>query len=246
MKKVWTILLTALLVLAVPLTAAAQETAGCRISADSMAAIPGQTVTVPVRISGNPGFTNFAIGIKYDTASLKLEQIDTAGGEEHTYLCPEAASVNLAYVAQDGATPCSYVNAAAAEPVTGDGILFTMTFTVLQQDPGATAIDLDLQYLRSGDALSSIFTALTTAADDGAVQIVIQGDVNADGSITDADAAFAYRSVNENLALTDAQRMAADVNGDGMVDTSDAALIYRIVHNTLTGFPGSITEEVTE
>lgn len=245
MKKFWIVFLALLLILAVPMTAAAQE-AGCTITADTVAAAPGTTVTVPVRITNNPGFTNFAIVIKYDAAKLKLEKIDTLSTTEETYLCPENASVNLTYTAKEGDIPCGYVNSAASEAVTGDGILFTMTFTVLSQATSDAVVDLELQYLRSADAVTSIFTALTASTTDGTIHIAQMGDVDGDGSITDADAAFVYRSVNENLTLTEVQRSSADVNNDGMVDTTDAALIYRVVHKTLTGFPQTILEEVTE
>lgn len=231
MKKFWISCLALLLILSVPLTAAAQE-AGCTITADTVAAAPGTTVSVPVRITNNPGFTNFAIEIRYDPAALRLESIETAKD-----LCPENVSVNPAYVGEEGDTPCGYVNAAAAEPITGDGILFTVTFTVLQQSSTSAAVDLELQYLRCADVVTSVFTALTTSVTDGTVQLTVKGDADGDGSVTDADAAFVYRSVNENLPLTEAQRSCADVNSDGMVDTTDAALIYRVVHKTLAGFP---------
>ena len=240
MKKFWKSCLALLLILSVPLTAAAQE-AGCTITADTVTAVPGTTVSVPVRITNNPGFTNFAVEIKYDPAALRLESIEPA-----KELCPENTSVNLAYVSEEGDTPCGYVNAAAAEPVTGDGILFTVTFTVLPQTTAGTTVDLELQYLRSADVVTSVFTALTTSVTDGTVQLTVKGDADGDGSVTDADAAFVYRYVNENLTLTEAQRSCADVNSDGMVDTTDAALIYRIVHKTLTEFPQNVLEEVTE
>lgn len=236
MKRLWIACLALLLILAVPLTVAAQE-AGCTISADSVAGAPGTTVTIPVRISNNPGFTNFAVAVKYDTTALKLEKIDTVSMGENVYLCPSTASVNLAYTAQEGDMPCGYVSGAVADNINGDGILFTVTFTVLREVSADICVDLDLQYMRSADVLTSVFTALTTSVEDGTVSIAVKGDVNADGSITDEDAAFVYCYVNEALSLTDAQRISADVNGDDMIDTTDAALIYRVVHGTLSGFP---------
>lgn len=246
MKKFCIYLLAALLIAGIPLTVAAQEIVGPTICADSAAAALGQTVTVPVRISGNPGFTNFAIAIKFDTEALRLERIDTVEEGENGFLCPQTAAVNTAYVAEEGAAPCGFVSGAASEPIVGDGILFTVTFQVLKQTAGEVDVELDLQYLRSGDVLTSVFTALTTSVQKGTVRVVVKGDLDGDESITDADAAFVYRCINEALEMTDAQRITADVNGDGMVDTTDAALIYRIVHNTLEGFPNNITEEVTK
>lgn len=246
MKKKISILLVLMLILSMPLTVAAQEAALCTISADTVAAAVGETVTVPVRIQGNPGFTNFALAIKYDAEALRLERIDTVGKEEQAYLCPAAASVNTAYIAAEGETPCGFVNGAASEAVMEDGILFAATFTVLSQTSGTEEIDLELQYLRCGDVLTSIFTALTASADQGAIQVALRGDLDADDSITQTDADAVYRYINEALTLTDVQFAAADVNADGMIDTTDAALIYRVANGTLTEFPVKMIEEVAE
>ena len=246
MKRFWIYLLALLLALGIPLTAAAQELTGCTVAADSVAAVPGDTVTVPVRISGNPGFTNFAIAVKYDTAALKLERIEPVGEEENRYLCPETASANTAYVANEGDTPCGYITAASSEPVVGDGVLFTLTFTVLKQTPGEVNVEPELQYLRCADALTSVFASLTASGQKSTVQVVLRGDADEDGAVTEADTAFVYSCINDNLPLTDAQRAAADVNGDSMVDTTDAAILYRVVHGTLDGFPEVTYEEVTE
>lgn len=246
MKKICSGLLIVLLLLAAPITALALESAGCRITADTMTALPGDTVTVPVRIRDNPGFTNFAITVNYDTAALQLESIDTVGTEAQPYLCPAAAAVNTAYTAEDGGSPCAFVTAAASESVAGDGVLFALRFTVLSERTGTVEIEPEIRYLRCADALSSVFTALTASVEKGAVEVAVKGDVDADGSITEADAAFVYDYINEAGTLSDRERAAADVNGDGMVDTTDAALLYRFVHQTLTDFPKSITEEVIE
>lgn len=246
MKKICSGLLIVLLLLAAPITALALESAGCRITADTAAALPGDRVTVPVRISGNPGFTNFAITVNYDSTALQLESIDTAGTEDVPYLCPAVSSVNTAYTAVEGGSPCAFVAAAAPKSVEGDGILFALHFTVCSERTATVEIEPKIQYLRCADALSSVFTALTASAEKGAVEVAVKGDVDADGSIGDSDAAYVYSYINEAGTLSDRERAAADVNGDGMVDTTDAALIYRFSHNTLSDFPQSVTEEVTE
>ena len=245
MKNICIFIMAALMVLSVPLAAAAKEGV-CTIKADSVVAAPGDTVTIPVRITGNPGFTNFAVAVCYDTTALKLEKIDTVGPEEEAYLCPENAAVNLSYLEQETDVPRGYVTAASSDAVAADGVLFAVTFTVLRQTSGSEAVGLELQYIRCGDVLTTVFAALTVQAEAGEVRIAAKGDVNGDGSITGEDAAAVYRYVNENLTLTEVQRIGSDVNGDGMTDTTDAALIYRMVHHTISGFPERISEEVTE
>lgn len=46
--------------------------AGATISIGSVEAVPGETVTVPVSISGNPGINTFSLGFSYDTNTLTL------------------------------------------------------------------------------------------------------------------------------------------------------------------------------
>lgn len=246
MKKLWITLMVFLMILAVPVTVAAQESTGCTITADAVTAVSGTTITIPVKINANPGFTNFALTIQYDAAALKLEKIDTVGSQEEAYICPRTASVNLDYVEQEGDEPCGYVNAAAEENITEDGILLAVTFTVLQETAGEIPVNLELKYLRSADVLTSAFTVLTASCEDAVITVAVKGDVTADGQITEEDAAFVYRHINEAVGLTEAQRISADVNNDDMVDTTDAALIYRVVHGTLSDFSGTEMEALTE
>ena len=79
MKKIISIVLAVALIFVLAVTAMAAEIAECTVSADSVTA--GKTVTVPVRITGNRGFTNFGIALDYDRAQLELLSIQTAEGE---------------------------------------------------------------------------------------------------------------------------------------------------------------------
>ena len=53
------------------------------------------------------------------------------------------------------------------------------------------------------------------------------GDVNADGSVTIADAVLAARAALELTELNEGQLGAADMNGDGRITVVDAILILR-------------------
>ncbi|MBR5949682.1 MAG: FMN-binding protein [Clostridia bacterium] len=53
------------------------------------------------------------------------------------------------------------------------------------------------------------------------------GDVNADGSVTTADALIAARAALGLIELNEGQLSAADMNGDGSVTVTDAVLILR-------------------
>lgn len=85
-------------------------------------------MTVPIRISGNRGFTNFGIALDYDREQLELLSIQTAEGET-PYLCGTTVAVNTQWTGTDEKT-FGYVTAALEEAATADGILFTATFRV--------------------------------------------------------------------------------------------------------------------
>lgn len=110
MKRVLTFLLIAVLLVSIVPTAFAAER--------------GDTVTITFNTSGNPGFKNFKSTINYPAEVLELTNI-TAGA-----LC-------------NGGMPMA--NAATGEfafagfmPVTGDGTVFTATFTIKDSAPAGT------------------------------------------------------------------------------------------------------------
>lgn len=89
---------------------------------------PGQTVSVPVTIESNPGFSIFAFTANYDDA-LTLTGV-TAGP-----------------LLQNGTLSSStYINWSSSKNVTGDGTLFYLNFTVSQDAPkGDYPISLGLR-----------------------------------------------------------------------------------------------------
>ena len=116
MKKITSVILAIALIFALAVTAMAAEIADCTVSADSVSATAGGTVTVPVRISGNRGFTNFGIALDYDREQLELLSIQTAEGET-PYLCGTTVAVNTQWTGADGKT-FGYVTAALEEAAT--------------------------------------------------------------------------------------------------------------------------------
>ena len=121
MKKITSVILAIALIFALAVTAMAAEIADCTVSADSVSATAGGTVTVPIRISGNRGFTNFGIALDYDREQLELLSIQTAEGET-PYLCGTTVAVNTQWTGTDEKT-FGYVTAALEEAATADGIL---------------------------------------------------------------------------------------------------------------------------
>lgn len=225
MKKTICILLFVLLSLGIPLTAMAAELTSCTVMVDSAAGSPGDTVTVAVRITDNPGFTNFAITLDYDRDHLMLKSIDTM--EEATpYLCGTNASVNQAWNADE--KEYGYVVSASADPVKEDGILFTATFEIADEFLGEAEITPEMQYIRNNEAVFSIFEKIDATIITGTITSVLFGDVTGDGVVEYNDVMLAYKAYLGEIAFTPEQMATVDSNANGVVDETEHQAIYEI------------------
>lgn len=226
MKRIISIALSLLVFLGVPLMAFAEEVTTCAITADSIQTLPGKTITVPVWIEGNQGFTNFAIALEYDAEKLELLSINTGEGDT-AYLCGTLVSTNTAWKNAEGKT-CGYITAASAEAVAGDGILFTATFQVSEEFTSTTVITPKVQYIRNNEAFFAVFEEITASVTEGTVSAIVPGDVNGDGLVEYDDVMLAYQVSLGEAELTDQQMVLADINGDKVINSSDVEDIYRI------------------
>ena len=87
----------------------------------------GETVTVDISVTNNPGFANMSFYIEYDKNKLRLEEI--TGG---TLFGDVTANVNL-----------GFINAAKTNDVSGNGTIATLTFRALSSaTSGETTISL--------------------------------------------------------------------------------------------------------
>lgn len=222
MKKIISIVLAVALIFALAVTAMAAEIAECTVSADSVTA--GKTVTVPVRITGNRGFTNFGIALDYDRAQLELLSIQTAAGET-PYLCGAVAAGNTQWAGADGKT-CGYVTAALEDAVTEDGILFTATFRVSEDFSGTAAVQPVVQYMRSNKRLLSVFDAIPVTTVSGTVSTALVGDYDQDGQVDVFDAMGLYVAVLDDVDFSEDDINRLDFNRDGEVDVFDVMAIY--------------------
>ena len=224
MKKIISIVLAVALIFALAVTAMAAEIADCTVSADSVSATAGKTVTVPIRITGNRGFTNFGIALDYDREQLELLSIQTAEGET-PYLCGTVAVGNTGWTNVDGKT-YGYVTAALEDAVTEDGILFTATFRVSESFSGTAAVQPVVQYMRSNKRLLSVFDTIPVTTASGTVSTVLVGDYDRNGEVDVFDAAGLYAAVLDSVDFSEDDIDRLDVNRDGEIDIFDVAAIY--------------------
>ena len=227
MKKIISVIFTVALIFALAATAMAAEIADCTVSADSGSAAAGGTVTVPIRISGNRGFTNFGIALDYDREQLELLSIQTAEGET-PYLCGTTAAVNTQWTGTEEKT-FGYVTAALEEAATADGILFTATFHVSETFSGTAAVQPVVLYMRSNKRLLSVFDAISVTTVSGTVSTVLVGDYDQNGTVNALDVMGLYRAVISGTDFSEEDLDRLDVNRDGMINALDIMAIYGIV-----------------
>ena len=208
MKKRIAILLAALMVVALPVTVAAEMTT-CTVMVDPVAALPGQTLMVAVRIEDNPGFTNYAIALDYDREHLTLKSIEA----------PADSAVN----AESG-----LVVSAFAGPEKEDGILFTATFEIAEDFAGETVITPVVRYIRNNEAVFEIFEEIHAAVKPGTVAAVLWGDLTGDGVVEYNDVMLAYKAFLGDAELTPEQLAAVDESGNGTVEEAEYQAIYQI------------------
>ena len=209
MKKIIVLVLSVALVLGIGMTAIA--VANCSVTAESVEAVAGQSVTIPIVISGNSGFTNFCIMIDYDREALELTSINSANGE-NTYLCGDMVGTNTVYEDENGNT-FGFINCALTEKCSENGTLFTVTFKVADDFTGSAEVKPVVSYMRNNAAVFSVFEEITVTVADGTVTVqesdvpdVVYGDVNGDGKINATDAALTYRYVNNKADTFPAAR----------------------------------------
>lgn len=222
-KKRVSLLLAAVLLLSVTVTAVAAEPRVC-LEAEQVTAVAGETFTLSVSLTENTGFTNLAVTLDYDRAALTLT--DLSLGE-----LGHARSSNPRW--QDGDKELIYAVFASPQPETGTGVLFTATFTLAEGFTGTAAVTPTVVYARNNEAVFSVFEELTAEAVPGSVTAgeagILPGDVNGDGSVTSLDLTQMYNALRYDSPLTEERFAAADYNGDGAFTAMDLTAVYNLI-----------------
>lgn len=220
MKKIISISLVVLLSLGFVFATAAAELTRCSVIVESATAEPGSLVTVAVRMENNSGFTNFGIGLAFDSEQLTLISLEPV-------LCKDFASVNTHWESDDGKI-LGYVDAACAEAVKENGVLFTATFQVGEDCKGKLDINAVVSYIRNNEAVFSIFEEIHGEVTSGVIMAARRGDINDDGIVEYNDVMLAYKAYLGEITLTEEQLAAVDENGNGTVEEAEYQKIYQI------------------
>lgn len=194
---------------------------GASVLLPTLSARPGDTVTVPVTLTNNPGLITAKITLTFDDTRLQLVSAEDtgllAGGVfGDTMVSPYALTWEKGDQTADN---------------TENGILANLTFKVLDGAAVGTAA-LTAEVSDTGNtAMESVALSVT----DGAVNVTdyFPGDVNSDGTVELLDVTVLRRFIAGWTGVT-VDQAAADLNGDGEIGLDDAVILRR----HLAGWPG--------
>lgn len=176
-KKVISLVLIFALVLSMSVVTAF-ATDEVKVTAETKTAQKGDTVSLNVTITENPGFTNGTVSVTWPKASLLLTKV------ENTNVIPGWSGEA---VPEEGVTSGTYNLAwkktETQENILTTGVVCTLTFKVLEN---ATLGDKPISLASSGDALgfaNSSGNTVSSSTTDGKVTVVLPASTI---SITDA------------------------------------------------------------
>lgn len=191
------------------------EAASLLIYADSVTALPGETVRIPVMISGGAEFAGFTMTIVTSSGVIlknieKGELLNNSDG---------ALTKNIAQ---------GQVNWNCATATVGTGELLVLTVE-LNDAVKEETITIRLKENKSTNIVDVNGNAITTRFEDIRIdaQAVVYGDINGDGEIDTSDAVRLVRYLVDLVELSDSEKRAADVNGDGDITSADSIKLVR-------------------
>ncbi len=213
-------------------------------------ALPGDTIEIPVTFTGNSnGICTYGIVVSYDSTYLTYTGYDLTGT---IFTSSTSSPFVVINETSAGSITCG---GSAIESYPGDGVLFTLKFTVNETTETNVSANISaeaqtLQYLtETYDQIE--YSTLGLVVESGSVTINVSdepvvepddtalGDINGSGEITANDAAVLLQYVIDNTAANDEWHVStavADVNGDGAVTAADAALIMDKVLDASVSF----------
>ena len=174
-------------------------------------ALLGQTVTVPLTFSGNPGIASLKLNVSYDDSALSLVSAE---------LDPAYAGFSGAVTAVNTkANPLVLLWLAPDGEVTADGAFAALTFRIKESAPEALA-SISVSYDQE-DVYNSKGRSVPLIIEDGGINVkhYPAGDITMDGKVNNKDlTALARHLAGYTITCLSSY---LDTNGDGKVNNKD-------------------------
>lgn len=191
--------------------AASEETA--KLTVDTVTAQPGQTVTLTLTLSGNPGITGLYFGFDYDKNLLTLEDYSSSNEDfaQHDWTVGIGQGEKALWLQPD--------------ETKAEGAILSLTFRV-SQNAGIGEIPVALTEVSAVDARADE-VEITGISGGITVSLGLAGDVNGDGEVTNADLIRLRRYLSGQSVSAETGN--ADLNGDGKVNLKDLMLLQLLL-----------------
>ncbi len=200
------------------------------VSVGGAAADVGETVKVPVAITGNPGIAGFTFRVNYDKSVLTPTAI-TAGDllkKDGNVIGTFTSNLEQGISASELEQVVAHWNNSAS--VTEDGILFYIDFAV-SSNAGKGSYPIWLEYT-DGDITNQALDDVKPDILDNVITIAdaIRGDVNLDRMVDLNDGIMLARYLAKwNITFNERQLEAADVYKDNKVNVKDGVRLAQIL-----------------
>ncbi len=194
------------------------------ITVSNASAVAGQTFSVPVVISNNPGIVMMALTVDYDSSALELVGV-TDGGILGT-------PMHSANFTADPYILC-WSNPTISQDITANGTIATLNFKVKD---GAAEGTYPITVSYDNDYYSIInvnFEAVDFNCVAGSVEVkdFVYGDIDGDEIVTNIDSAILSRHIAKWMGYEASNPLlnfdAADLDLDGSVTNKDVMIIAR-------------------
>ncbi len=184
---------------------------------ETVTARAGETVTVAMGVSNNPGIVSAKLALSYPADVLETVLLEAGDFSEVSFSPVQNNPVIVNFM--DAIHPNNTTN----------GVLATVTFKV-KETARAGDYDFTLSY-DPADVFDYDLTPVSFALEQGKVLVkdYLPGDVNSDGAVNNKDLSLLLRYLNR--WMVEIHKNAADVNGDGEITNIDFCLLQRYLND---------------
>ena len=178
------------------------------MSVSSVSGNPGDTVEVTVTLKNNPGIFSFCVGVEYDDTVMTMTDVKLTEGFGGSI----TADNRIVWLGE-------------AADVSTDGVVLTLTFTILATAEQGSESVIMLTYTE-GDICNYDEEDVFFAIVEGKVTVGtehVAGDVNGDGACNNKD----LTRLKRYLAGSDVEVFHLDINGDGSVNNKDLTRLMK-------------------
>ncbi len=193
------------------------------------------TISIPVKVTENGGFTSMQLSATYDSQKLFLDSVNLSDNIK-------SKVTQGAYTISSGGSKVT-VPFTSTDTISSTGTLFYLNFKVISASSSSTAgsaanttsvtVEPEEVTNKNSDFFicnSASSTVFITEADH------ILGDVNGDNKINLVDALWVICYYNKTKTLASVELTAADVNKNGTVDLVDALMIMQLYNGVIKSF----------